>query len=302
MEIIVSDDCSTDESRQVLRQYGAVEPRLQIHYQEQNLGMVANWNWCLQRARGRYVHFLFGDDRFSQSNAVSKKLRMLEANPDAVMAVSSRTLIDERSRKIGQWDDLRIEGVHRGEDLALQCLLQGRNLIGEPSAVLFRADAALRGFDSRFKQIVDLEFWLHLLSSGNLTYTATALADFRCHPKQATEANKQLRLGYSEQVMLLSGYLSRFSSGAQPLNEQQKRDLFSTLHYTRRSIGRVPGAEQLAATLGGKLSASEKVKYALSFRLQRPYVNLSKSVYRRLTGRPLEWSFGSGWRSEAKCR
>src|SRR3954453_9924295 len=62
-EVVIVDDCSQDESEEVIRRYAARDGRIRFHFNRPNLGMVANWNYCLSLARGEYVQFLFGDDK-----------------------------------------------------------------------------------------------------------------------------------------------------------------------------------------------------------------------------------------------
>src|SRR5208283_3355105 len=61
-ELIISDDASRDDSGEVIRRYAARDPRIRYRLHERNIGMVANWNWCLKEACGEYVKFVFGDD------------------------------------------------------------------------------------------------------------------------------------------------------------------------------------------------------------------------------------------------
>lgn len=61
-EIIVSNDCSTDDTRTVLEELTQAHPRLRVIHQPHNLGMVANTNHCLREARTDIVVKLDSDD------------------------------------------------------------------------------------------------------------------------------------------------------------------------------------------------------------------------------------------------
>lgn len=60
LEVIVVDDASTDDTAQVVRAIS--DARLTYARQAQNVGMVANWGACLERAAGKFVVFLSDDD------------------------------------------------------------------------------------------------------------------------------------------------------------------------------------------------------------------------------------------------
>ncbi len=188
-EVLVSDDCSGDGSAEILREYAARDARIRAHVHPANIGMVQNWNWCLSRARGEFVQYVFGDDMLAQPGALGKMVALLDAHPGAALAACARNLIDEKSRIVGTRSHLGAGGLHASADTALRCLAEG-NIIGEPSAIMFRRSAAARGFSETYAQLVDLEMWLHLLERGPLVFTPEPLCSFRRHPLQQTEANK----------------------------------------------------------------------------------------------------------------
>ena len=62
-EIVVSDNASTDETVEVLRQFR--DRRLRVIRQRSNIGMLPNWNACLAEAKGDYILFVSDDDRIA---------------------------------------------------------------------------------------------------------------------------------------------------------------------------------------------------------------------------------------------
>ena len=61
LEIIVADNCSTDNTRAIVN--GITDPRLRYFRHDVNIGSTANINFCLEQAKGEYVLFLHDDDR-----------------------------------------------------------------------------------------------------------------------------------------------------------------------------------------------------------------------------------------------
>lgn len=205
-EILISDDASSDGSAEIIRHYADRCPKIRFHLHTTNQGMVANWNWCLSHAHGEYVKFCFGDDLLATTDALSRYAAMLDDNPGAALAGSSRLLIDDNSQITGLWDD-HPTGVHDGPECIARCLSSRKNLIGEPTSVMFRRARAARGFDMTLCQIVDLEMWFHLLLSGQLVYTSKPLCCFRRHSAQQTAINKQARVGERELLALMDRYI-----------------------------------------------------------------------------------------------
>ncbi len=205
-EFIIIDDCSQDESREVAGQYAGRHPQLHFVSNPANLGMVANWNHCLAAARGQYVKILFGDDKLAGPTALGEMVSMLEADEAIVMAASGRVVIDEGSREVDRWAPFGGTGRYAGRKAIWKCIARHANLIGEPSAVMFRRSAVARGFDEGFQQLVDLEMWFHLLEQGDLAYTRQMLACFRVHAGQQSKLNAAQKRGEKEYGRLLKQY------------------------------------------------------------------------------------------------
>src|SRR5581483_9977558 len=94
-EMIIVDDCSWDESEEVIRRYAARDSRIRFRINRPNRGMVANWNYCLSLARGEYVQFLFGDDKLANSRTLTRMVQLLDENPSAVVAPAPPKITDE---------------------------------------------------------------------------------------------------------------------------------------------------------------------------------------------------------------
>ncbi len=81
LEIIVSDNASTDGTEQICRELAAQDNRLKYIRQDQNRGPTANFNEVFSLARGKYFMWL-GDDDWVDSDYVEHCVRVLEAHPD----------------------------------------------------------------------------------------------------------------------------------------------------------------------------------------------------------------------------
>jgi glycosyltransferase involved in cell wall biosynthesis len=285
-EILISDDASADDSAAVIEAYGKTDARIRYHLHRSNLGMVANWNWCLQHARGEYVKFLFGDDVIASREALGRLVGILDTEPNVELAASARLLVDEGSRIVGEWNDLS-GGLHAGAALVARCLKTRRNLIGEPSAVMFRRSSASRGYDPAYRQIVDLELWFHLLLKGDLAYVAEPLCAFRRHDAQQTAVNHRTDLPHLEIALLLNHYItvSAVRAHLRPDSLAYRQLLFRQFHYARKAAaGRSalsPPILQLRAELPWHWHAALWVWH----RMTRPMENLrrkTRSWHRRI--------------------
>jgi glycosyltransferase involved in cell wall biosynthesis len=211
-EVLVIDDCSTDRTAEIAGEFAAQDRRIRVLVNQENLGMVPNWNRCLELARGTYIKYLFGDDLFASPDALRLFVEVMERSPGAALASSARTIIDERSQPIDTLSHFPESFTAEGHEVIRRCfrrITRDHNLIGEPSVVMFRRDAAVRGFDCRYRQLVDLEMWFHLLEQGRFVYLATPLCSFRHHEGQQTKKN-EVELNFVDDLTyLFDDYLGK---------------------------------------------------------------------------------------------
>jgi len=184
-ELIVVDDASNPPALSTLDGLG--DSRIRLFRNPANLGLVGNWNRCLELARGRYLAIFHQDDVMRHDN-LSLKAALLEANPSAGMVYSNISRIDQEGRVIaGHWTEQPgVDTVMKGCTLYALVARQG-NPVSCPS-VMVRAECykELGCFDPRLAFAVDLEMWLRIASRYDVGYFAQRLICQRQHPTQET--------------------------------------------------------------------------------------------------------------------
>jgi len=179
-ELLVVDDASPDETREVVARYR--DPRLR-YVLERNAGVEENWNRCLRLARGRYFKLLPHDDLIAP-DCLARQVAVLEADRDQRLALvfCARRIIDSRSRAVMTRGYPRSSaGVIPARTAVRRCIRSGANLLGEPGGVLFRTALAQRvgAFDASLRIVTDLDYWVRLLLHGDAYYQPEKLASFR---------------------------------------------------------------------------------------------------------------------------
>lgn len=285
-EVIISDDASSDDTEAVVRSLVGNDPRFVFHRHPANLGMVANWNWCLAQARGDYVQYLFGDDFLISPDALRTLVGALDAQPGAALAASARRMADEHDVLGRRMDDLGRAGLHDGVAVIWQCLGHGENRVGEPSVVMFRRALASRGFDAQYRQLVDLEMWLHLCEQGDLVFIDTPLCAFRQHGEQQSAVNARNQSARLELYALFCRYLPATAlAQASPARQLAYRTGMYRIMYQLRKGGLAdPAAAAAYRTLAERLPQPWRSLAAAHYRLQRIQSNIRRSLDKRMAG------------------
>ena len=101
-ELIILDDCSSDESRSILSSYAA-DPRIKIEFNTTNSGSVfKQWNKGVKLGRGEYVWIAESDD-YADQNMLERLVTVLEIDSSTVFAYcrSWRVLEDDQRDGLG---------------------------------------------------------------------------------------------------------------------------------------------------------------------------------------------------------
>ena len=82
-EIIIGDDCSTDNAREVLVDYQKKYPdKIVLLFHDENIGLGANWATCVKYCRGKYIANCDNDDYWHNPDKLQLQVDFLEANSD----------------------------------------------------------------------------------------------------------------------------------------------------------------------------------------------------------------------------
>jgi glycosyltransferase involved in cell wall biosynthesis len=186
-ELIISDNVSDDGTREYLDSLH--DPRIRVLLQEENLGMVGNFNACLFAGTGQ-LFLLLSDDDMLDPQAL-EKLSAPFRGPDADrigMAWSPSTIIDAEGRKM--WNTKAGPPSESPVDLLIGLFSGHRGT--RLSAIMIRVQDSLKlgGYDQlRHGVLCDTGNWARVALEYPLVHcTSTPLVRYRVHPASLTHA------------------------------------------------------------------------------------------------------------------
>lgn len=98
-ELLITDDCSTDESCAVIQQYADADSRIRLLKLKKNSGAGVARNNSIKEAKGRYIAFCDSDDRWYPEK-LEEQLRFMEEN-DCSLSYTSYDTCDEQGHIVG---------------------------------------------------------------------------------------------------------------------------------------------------------------------------------------------------------
>ena len=267
MEILISDDSSTDGTLKVIEAYAARDARIRWWQNPRNLGFVANHNFCLRQARGKYVKFVHADDKLLSASAIRKLATALDDNPSAILAGCQPHLTGGRLKPAIL---SKHSSLQDGRRMIVLCLEQNGNVIGQPVLTLFHRRAAQRGFDDRFIGHLDFEMWFHLLEQGDFFYLAETLATWRVHEMQQTATHKNSGAAQDEHLMFMETYYAK----SWLKRAATDRMLFAQIYSLKKNYGQ--RARQLTSAMMRQLTPRRYAWQWLKYKTTRPWQKLAR--------------------------
>ena len=190
-ELIILDDCSTDNSKEVIEQYRDNPKVSAIVFNENNSGSTfRQWKKGLELAKGEYVWIAESDD-YCKSNFLEVAFSSLNNNTNALVFFCQSYCVNEKCEVTGDlhfWTDVITKfdwsnSFTVSGDLFVKEALYNRNVISNASAVLFRKEIAKKYIFSvvDYKMCGDWLFWGLIISEGFVIYNSSKMNFFRSH-------------------------------------------------------------------------------------------------------------------------
>jgi glycosyltransferase involved in cell wall biosynthesis len=139
VELVIGEDCSTDNTRAIVQDYGARYPeRIRLLLPENNLGVMPNFIATIKACQGRYVALCEGDDYWTDPCKLQKQIDFLEERSDYSACFHRTYRLIEATGEMEVWR-FRTQPLKRF--YALDDIIRSGDFI-RTGSVIFRHDLA----------------------------------------------------------------------------------------------------------------------------------------------------------------
>ena len=264
-EAIVHDDCSTDQSAAIIREYAEKYPNIikpiyesENQYSKKDGRLIEIMN---EHTRGRYVAFCEGDDYWTDPYKLQKQVDILEKNKNVMLVYTDYETIDYAGNKIIRPYYEKLKKESTSGDLLPKLILKNYPLT---LTTCYRREVLLSKLYQDCELKYDYTTTLTAAMLGDLYYLPESTGKYRMTPNgmivsRKEELNKDLR-------RILRYFIEAILHG-----QGRKRDLWTTLHIRFNII---------RAMLYEKTTLSDLLKKHSSLRLLLPPVVINECVYR----------------------
>ena len=179
-ELLIVDNCSTDGTLEVIKAFS--DPRIRLHVNSSNLGMVGNWNRSVELATGEYIKFLSHDDLLDTTCLEEQRAGFMRHKQENIGIVTcKKKVINKDGKKVMPGFGLRGQSRTISGSVAIRkSIRSGRNIIGEPSVVLINTSVLKASGPFELPEFTpDIKMWFKILQKKDLFFIDKTLASYR---------------------------------------------------------------------------------------------------------------------------
>ncbi len=199
-EVILLDDHSSDNSREILNQYASDKRVTHFLQNSRNSGSTfVQWEKGIELARGEYIWIAESDD-IAGPSFLSEALSVLENHPETGVFFTSSVWIDEKGAEIHRPDHETGDKTWRGEELLRSEFLRGPLIYNASSAVFRKYLTEKVDFPAlrTFRYTGDWMFWVQVAAGTGVTRADRRLNFFRRHADNVSFQSEKEGLLFSE--------------------------------------------------------------------------------------------------------
>ena len=178
-ELIIVDDCSSDNTLDIIKEYEKLDSRIRVIHNEVNKKLPASLNIGFSYAKGEYFTWT-SDDNLYLPSALYRMNLYLDENPDEIMVCTGYSIIDENKKVLYNAERYDSDNMFINNYVGA-CFLY-RNCVLEDVGV----------YNTSKFLVEDYEYWLRILFEyGNIGYIDDVLYYYRTHKGSLTTQKKK---------------------------------------------------------------------------------------------------------------
>ena len=154
MEIIIVDDCSSDETSEVIKRYVEKSDQIEHIRHEENRGLPAARNTGWKNSNGKYIAFMDDDDVWIDEDKIAKQVNILENTTNRNLALVSTSVRLHQDK-----DSVHNKVISRPHNLKAR-ILRGNGIMYTPTVMTKRCTIQkVGGFDRMLSRGIDSDFY-----------------------------------------------------------------------------------------------------------------------------------------------
>lgn len=162
IEIVICEDCSTDNTLAICREYAEKNSCIRLIANNPNIGYHKNFLQLLKECRGKYVALCEGDDYWIDENKLQKQVDLMERHTEYAMCVHAKKTYDESKKSMLEPSNKQF--ACRGGQISNRLnLLQ--EWVTSTCTILYRRECLNIEDIEKYKHLYDVHIYYHILKN-----------------------------------------------------------------------------------------------------------------------------------------
>lgn len=191
-ELLIVDDCSTDSSAAIAKEYASKDRRIYYYRNENNLRLPRNLNKGFRLAKGDYLTWTSDDNKFKPM-ALEKMYDALKNNQDAQFVFASCRVINSEGEEI---EYIMVDDKRKKQ-------IVGHNVVGACFMYTRKAYEEVGEYNLDFTLVEDYDYWQRIYAKFNAVAISDILYEYRWHDGALTSTMKKDAFNKTLEKMLL---------------------------------------------------------------------------------------------------
>ncbi len=174
IEVVVADDCSTDNTPKIIREFTKNYPNIfKPVLRQKNVGIQRNLNNAMRKAKGKYIALCEGDDYWTDPRKLQKQVDFLEERPDYALCFHPVS-VEYNDKK----NNYIFPEAGKISEFTLENLLSDNYI--QTNSVMYRRQK----YENMPVDILPLDWYLHLYHArfGKIGFIDEVMSVYRRHP------------------------------------------------------------------------------------------------------------------------
>ncbi len=213
-EVIVCDDCSTDNTLAILQTYAEQYPQIRLLSSEKNIGGPANLRRVIESSAAKYITCLDGDDYYIDDYKLQKQVNFLENNPIFAACFHNTLNVDANDNALSLFNPLNFHAIHPASEFITE-----RWFVPVHSAVLRREYIA---FPDWYLEVPNDDFVVHLSVAlhGDYYYMPDVMVAYRHHGTNTSNMYSNMIYTNQNLCRIIEGFRDIYPSSMNAVFDQ----------------------------------------------------------------------------------
>lgn len=236
-ELLIVDNASTDDTKTVIASFK--DRRIKYHKNSKNIGMMKNWNKCVELSIGKYLMIL-GDDDILYPDFLERSLAVHRENPKIGFSFAKCSKINSNGKFITLWGYKFTPPGHLEKYKYLYYTIKYGACLTNSSTVLInkKVFAKVGLFEAQYgTNTFDFNMWIKIALEYPVYFIDKIMSDYRIHKEQISELHwEKMLTGRIGTQLELIGAISHLLDKKEFQSESKKSFLISSLESANSKL------------------------------------------------------------------